>query len=197
MGRLVMPRSKVAAIVIHGLLKAANLVKPLRRHLDEGVKPKPVFARGLFVRGHRLLKRGGLLPQVWVRTSSGAASLSDELLGPSLALVGLGADAGGELSDSLRQRFVRAGGAIVTLVSSPASVDTVNAHEVIEPGPLSNALSRRWCAVVRPDRTILHDGPAVDAERIVREALALVEARSTRRLAKPRSSEQPVVTSIP
>ena len=31
-----------------------------------------------------------------------------------------------------------------------------------------------WCAVVRPDRTILHDGPVADANRLVRESLALL-----------------------
>jgi 3-(3-hydroxy-phenyl)propionate hydroxylase len=31
-----------------------------------------------------------------------------------------------------------------------------------------------WVAVVRPDRTIVHDGPATDANRIVRESLALL-----------------------
>lgn len=194
MGQLVMPRSKVAAVLIHGLLRAANLVPPLRRHLDDGVKPKPVFDRGLFVKGHRLLKRGGLLPQLWARTASGAAALSDDLLGPNLALVGLGADAGAALGEGVRQRFDRAGGTIVNLVSSRASYGPAKAHEVIEPGLLSDALSRGWCAVVRPDRTILHDGPAMDAERVVLEALALLEARSTRvrgwRFGRLRASEQ-------
>ena len=31
-----------------------------------------------------------------------------------------------------------------------------------------------WAAVVRPDRTVLHDGPAADVDRIVSESLALI-----------------------
>jgi 3-(3-hydroxy-phenyl)propionate hydroxylase len=31
-----------------------------------------------------------------------------------------------------------------------------------------------WIAVVRPDRTVLHDGPLADVERVVRDSLALM-----------------------
>ena len=31
-----------------------------------------------------------------------------------------------------------------------------------------------WAAVVRPDRTVLHDGPVADVNRIVSESLALI-----------------------
>ena len=30
-----------------------------------------------------------------------------------------------------------------------------------------------WCAVVRPDRVVLHDGPVSEADRVVQESLAL------------------------
>ena len=35
-----------------------------------------------------------------------------------------------------------------------------------------------WAAVVRPDRTVLHDGPATEADRLVRESLSLLGAPS-------------------
>jgi len=31
-----------------------------------------------------------------------------------------------------------------------------------------------WCLVVRPDRTVLHDGPSKEADRIVQESLKLL-----------------------
>ena len=31
-----------------------------------------------------------------------------------------------------------------------------------------------WAAVVRPDRAVLHDGPATDVDRLVSESLALI-----------------------
>jgi starvation-inducible DNA-binding protein len=35
-----------------------------------------------------------------------------------------------------------------------------------------------WCVVVRRDRTVLHDGPAQDVDRVVRESLRLLVLRS-------------------
>jgi 3-(3-hydroxy-phenyl)propionate hydroxylase len=43
---------------------------------------------------------------------------------------------------------------------------------------LPNAVPVDWVAVVRPDRTIVHDGPAAEADRIVRESLALLGTTS-------------------
>lgn len=31
-----------------------------------------------------------------------------------------------------------------------------------------------WAAVMRPDRTVLHDGPVTETSRLVRESLALL-----------------------
>jgi 3-(3-hydroxy-phenyl)propionate hydroxylase len=34
-----------------------------------------------------------------------------------------------------------------------------------------------WAAIVRPDRTVLHDGPLDEAARLVRESLQLIGAQ--------------------
>ncbi|MFX7854081.1 hypothetical protein ABTK08_21240, partial [Acinetobacter baumannii] len=39
---------------------------------------------------------------------------------------------------------------------------------------LPDAVPVGWAAVVRPDRTVVHDGPAAEADRLVRESLALL-----------------------
>jgi len=106
-------------------------------------KPKPQFKEGLFVKGRGKLRRGGTMAQVRVKTERGDVRLSDDLLGPALTLVGLGAEVDAQLSEGA-----------ATL----------------------KALPKGWCAIVRPDRTILHDGPASQANRIAREALALLDA---------------------
>jgi 3-(3-hydroxy-phenyl)propionate hydroxylase len=36
----------------------------------------------------------------------------------------------------------------------------------------------KWCVVVRPDRTVLHDGPLAEADRVLRESLALLAGGS-------------------
>jgi 3-(3-hydroxy-phenyl)propionate hydroxylase len=40
-----------------------------------------------------------------------------------------------------------------------------------------------WAAIVRPDRTVLHDGPIAEVDRLVRESLALLGTPS--RVAAP------------
>ena len=163
---LVMPRNAALALLVHGALKLVRSVPGLREHVDElGFKPKPQFKEGLFVKGRGKLRRGGMLGQVRVRTESGDVRLSDDLLGPALTLVGLGAEVDAQLSPETRRRWASHGG--MTLQLEP---------EVFEDAATIEALPRGWCAVVRPDRTILHDGPASQANRVAREALALLEA---------------------
>jgi 3-(3-hydroxy-phenyl)propionate hydroxylase len=41
-------------------------------------------------------------------------------------------------------------------------------------GSFAATPSGGWCVVVRPDRTILHDGPVAEADRIVRESVHLL-----------------------
>jgi 3-(3-hydroxy-phenyl)propionate hydroxylase len=151
MGRTVMPRSRARAILVHGAIALVRKVPWIRRYLDGlGMKPKNVFPRGLLVRGGRGARavRGALFPQI---------ERSDEQLGPHLALVGIGVDPGSRLSAESRERWARAGGRTVQLAW---------------PG------ERRWpvgrCYVVRPDRTILHDGPIADVDRLVEESLAML-----------------------
>ncbi len=36
-----------------------------------------------------------------------------------------------------------------------------------------------WAALIRPDRTILHDGPATQVNRLVRETLELLLTKKT------------------
>jgi 3-(3-hydroxy-phenyl)propionate hydroxylase len=96
---------------------------------------------------------------------SGDVTLSDDLLGPALTLVGLGADVDARLSPETRQRWASHGG--MTLQLGP---------ELLEGAATLKALPKGWCAIVRPDRTILHDGPASQSNRIAREALALLDA---------------------
>jgi len=66
MGRLVMPRSKLAAFFTHGLMRMLALTPATRKYFEElDIKPKNIFKNGLFAphrRGDKLV-RGGLFPQ--------------------------------------------------------------------------------------------------------------------------------------
>lgn len=176
MGHLVMPRNAVSAILIHGFMRVIRRVPGLRAYFEElGIKPKNRFRRGLFVRGRGRLVRGGCLTQAFVRDSRNRHLLSDDALGPKLTLVGFGLDPLHHLAAELRQSWERHGGHTVqfcvrgeTLHRGETSYEDVSGALVPGTAPYG------WCAVVRPDRTILHDGPIGDVDRVVREAIALL-----------------------
>ena len=178
MGRLIMPQSAVRAFLTHGALRLTRLTAPMRRYFDElGIKPKNAFTRGLFVAGRSgaKLRRGGPLPQGWARGPDGVVRLSDEALGPWLTLVGFGGDPRERLDAETAQAFAACGGRIVQFAQrGRAGVRRPgDAWEDLDGALMPGAAPFGWTAVVRPDRTVLHDGPIADAARIVAESLAM------------------------
>jgi 3-(3-hydroxy-phenyl)propionate hydroxylase len=179
-GRLVMPRNAAVALLTHGIMRAIRWIPSLRRHFEElGIKPKNLFADGLFVRGRSRarLVRGGLLRQGIVRNAKGEMTLSDNALGDSLALIGFGCDPHPSLDTSLRDRFLAAGGKIVHVTHRGQQVKAPFDHvwEDLEGVFLPGTAPIGWVVMVRPDRTILHDGPIAAVNQLVRESLALLE----------------------
>ncbi len=181
MGRLIMPQSALVAFLTHGMLRLTRLTPAMRRYFDDlGIKPKNVFPRGLFVSGRSgsKLKRGGLLPQGWVKDPDGRVHLSDDALGPTLTLVGFGQDAGAALDAGLMRDFIARGGKVVQIAhrGQRLHLRREGCCEDLEGAFMPGVAPFGWVAVVRPDRTILHDGPAAEVDRIVRESLARIGA---------------------
>jgi 3-(3-hydroxy-phenyl)propionate hydroxylase len=180
MGRLVMPRDAVTAVLIHGAMKLARSMPGLRAYTEGlGAKPKPRFERGLFVKGRgSRLGRGGVIPQFRVRTPEGLERRSDDVFGPALVLVGFGADAKdalARLDRTARERWAGLGGTTLSVVWPEQGERREESACVIVDDTMSPELLRGgWCAVVRPDGTVLHDGPATQLESVVREASALL-----------------------
>ncbi len=181
MGKLIMPRSAPVALLTHGLLRLLRLAPPARRYFDElGVKPKNAFPKGLFVAGRaraRLL-RGATFPQGWVRLRDGRVVLSDDALGPTLTLVGFGQDVGAALDAATLAAFLACGGKVVQIAHRGQALHLRREDwcEDLSGVFLPGAAPFGWAAVVRPDRTVLHDGPAAEADRLVRESLILLGA---------------------
>jgi len=178
MGALVMPRNKLAAFLIHGFMRTMHRL-PITRPIFEDLKFKPAnrFRHGLFHRGRSQarLVRGGQLPQGLVRLASGSPCvLSDECLGDALTLVGFGCDPAQGLSLELQAAWHNAGGHSVTLRHRGQTGLHSGAWEDMTDTLVPGSAPVGWIAVVRPDRTVLHDGPLADAERVVRESLALM-----------------------
>lgn len=174
MGHLIMTRSRATAVLVHGTIALLRRLRLFRALVDDlGVKPENAYPKGLFARGRGRAGRGTWWPQGVVQAPSGDSVLSDEALGPDLALVSFGADALRHLSEVSRRRWSSAGGRVVSFASGRGAGGRGAYRDVDGALPRAAALDG-WCVVVRPDRTILHDGPVSEAERVVRESLALL-----------------------
>jgi len=180
MGKLVMPRNAPTALLVHGLMRLLRLFPPTRALFEElKIKPQNRFRHGLFVAGssRTRLVRGSHFPQALLRHADGRHLLSDEVLGPRLSLVGFGIDPHGLLDAAALASWHAAGGHCVQFCHRGQSLHRDNAAHVWEDlgGQLLPDLAPfGWLAVVRPDRTLVSDGPAADAVRLLRESLALL-----------------------
>lgn len=179
MGKLVMPQSAAIAFFTHGIMRLLRLIPSLRAHFEElGIKPKNAFAHGLFVPGRSGSKliRGGVLPQGRLRNDAGGLVLSDDILGASLSLIGFGQDAESHLDAEALKAFTAAGGEAIQIAHCGQRLHRTggNVWEDRDGAFLPGVASFGWAAVVRPDRTVLHDGPVAEASRLVRESLALL-----------------------
>jgi 3-(3-hydroxy-phenyl)propionate hydroxylase len=179
MGWLVMPSSVGVALLTHGSMRILQKVPALRRYFEElGMKPKNAFRQGLFVKGDSLskLRRGDVLPQGWLRGAGGSIRPSDDVLGPHLALVGFGLDPRGALCGDTARAFAGAAGTVVQIAhrGQRLHLSRDDSWEDLEGVFLPRAVPFGWAAVVRPDKTILHDGPCAQADRLVRESLAML-----------------------
>ncbi|KVK84474.1 3-(3-hydroxyphenyl)propionate hydroxylase [Burkholderia cepacia] len=184
MGKLVMPRNAGIALLTHGLMRLTRLVPPLRNHFDElGIKPKNAFRRGLFVPGCSTtrLVRGATFPQGWLRRHDGAIRLSDDVFGSGLALIGFGLDPGVELDAGARAALIAAGGVVVQVVHRGQRLHRIenDGWEDLDGTFMPGVVRFGWAAVIRPDKTVLHEGPVADSTRLVLESLRLLGARTS------------------
>ena len=186
MGAIIMPVQPLKAFLLHGTLRLLRTIGPVRRSLEDmRIKPTPNFHEGLFVSatrrafrlaaGGRRLERGGLLPQALVRDAHGITRLSDDVLGGHLTLVGFGVDPREGLHSDEQRRWLAAGGNFVQFARrGQVSVSTQFSCEDLTGLLVPGAAPPGWIAVVRPDRTVLHDGQASDVTKIVAESLSLL-----------------------
>ncbi|HJV02185.1 MAG TPA: bifunctional 3-(3-hydroxy-phenyl)propionate/3-hydroxycinnamic acid hydroxylase [Burkholderiaceae bacterium] len=180
MGRLVMPRNRVAALLIHGLMSLTQRIPATRAYFqDLEIKPQNRFGRGLFKaarRGARLV-RGGMLPQGLVRRGVGQPMvLSDDALGQRLALVGFGGDPASVLDGWRRVAWAQVGGVIVSFQPRGQGANGEREWEDMSNTLVPGAAPVGWVAVVRPDRTVMHDGPLAEVDAMIDEALAMLGA---------------------
>jgi 3-(3-hydroxy-phenyl)propionate hydroxylase len=177
MGRLVMPRNKVAAFFIHGLMRMLALTPATRKYFEQlDIKPKNIFKQGLFVqhrRGDKLV-RGSLFPQAWVRNMQQQIQLSDDALGGNLTLVGFGVDPLSLLTAAQVVSWDKMGGHFLQI--GPCGQRSGGGCDFIEDlnhGILPLA-AKGTLVAVRPDRIIMHHAPGFDAGSLVRDCMGLL-----------------------
>ncbi len=186
MGQLVMPSNHAVAFMVHGVMRVMSLVPRMKR-LFEDLEIKPVnrFKSGCFVphaRGARL-KRGQQMPQVWLKPPAGGdVVLSDDALGTGLAMVGFGVDPSASLSSQEVQAWNQAGGCFVQ-INPPGQMAGSSALKPwvdLTGGLMPAVVPVGWVAVVRPDKVVMHDGPASQASSLLSQAIALLGAPQAR-----------------
>jgi 3-(3-hydroxy-phenyl)propionate hydroxylase len=200
LGRIIMPTSRAQALATGVLMRGLRLIPPARSYLEElKIKPQNEFDRGLFVERRRRglrrrpvqprtqLTRGAMFPQAWIQRGSDGC-WSDDALGHGLTLVGFGIDPERHLGSSAAA-FTAAGGTCIQLCHRGQRIHRGEGEHVwedISGAFIPGVAPVGWAAVVRPDRTILHEGPVTEAARLVGEALALLGAED----AQPGRSEE-------
>jgi 3-(3-hydroxy-phenyl)propionate hydroxylase len=177
MGRLVMPKNRIAAFFIHGLMRMLALTPATRRYFEQlDIKPKNTFKHGLFVqhrRGDKLV-RGSLFPQAWIRTLQKQIKLSDHALGDNLTLVGFGVDPLSLLTTDQIVSWEKLGGHFLEVrprgQRSGGSCDFIEDmnHEIL---PLA---AKGTLVAVRPDRIIMHHAPGTEASRLLQDCRGLL-----------------------
>ena len=181
MGGLVMPRSRFTAITVHGAMRLGRLVPRLRRQLEElEIKPANRVRQGFLVkgRGHKGITRGATLAQGLVR-HEGNIRPSDDVLGDHLTLIGLGIDPRAGLDAAAQARWYAHGGAFVHmgLRGQHSMSDIAFAEDLSD--CLVQGDARGHVIVCRPDRVILHEGPATQANRIIEDCLQALTMTAT------------------
>lgn len=172
-GLLVMPRSRARAWLTHGAIDALRRLPPFAGLIDDfGIKPQNAYAKGLFVPGRGRVTRGAWFAQGLLRDARGRLAPSDEHLGSGLVLVCTGATVPAIDTDTAR-RWEALGGTVATILGKGRAARQDRVEDI--EGIFADVTNERWCVVVRPDRTILHDGPLADAQRVVEESLTLLK----------------------
>lgn len=182
MGKLIMPSSKLNAIFIHGLLRLLRVVPAIKRWIDElKFKPQNRFHQGLFVAGPSAsaLQRGSNFPQALLRHGDGRQLWSDDVLGEQLTLVGFGVDPHSLVDVASLENWKAAGGHCIQICYRGQTLHRgigTNVWEDVSGAFMPAVAADGWLALVRPDRTLISEGSASVAGKLIAETLALLGA---------------------
>ncbi|MDQ0458318.1 bifunctional 3-(3-hydroxy-phenyl)propionate/3-hydroxycinnamic acid hydroxylase [Rhizobium paknamense] len=157
MGKLIMPRNRLAALINHGTMKLIRNIPRLRGLLEEqGIRPANGYRRGCFLRSRRYVwpKPGYMLPQVWLIDNNGHEYRSDDILGDGFSLVGFHTDPNEHVNLEGRQILQSLDATIVSM--DIASKSASSAFQFKIKGKSAFPQKRKpTVALVRPDRIVM------------------------------------------
>jgi 3-(3-hydroxy-phenyl)propionate hydroxylase len=184
LGRLVMPRNRIKAALVHGAMLLSGKIPGLSdRFRKLEMKPKNQFREGLFLaKGNASkLQPGAHLPQVKLRPAGrGDLLRSDDVFGDRMVLLGFGIDPQALIDGALTERWLACGGSFVELREPGVFAAPAGSFEDMRGALVPGVASKDWVAVVRPDRTIVADGPPEKAAALVRGTLEMMGAPAPR-----------------
>lgn len=180
MGKLIMPSNAVKAFLTHGLVRMLRSLPVIGAWIDDlKMKPENRFKQGLMVPGEKTtaLVRGSHFPQALLRHADGTFAWSDDVLGDHLSLVGFGIDPATLLSADDMSRWHALGGHCIQLCYRGQALNrSVGKHvwEDINGEMLPGLAPTGWLAVVRPDHSIITDGPSSEAAHLIEASIKLL-----------------------
>lgn len=178
-GSIVMPPSKLKAIIVHALIKAVPHIPIVNKRMAGAeMKPKGQFKKGLFLKKQKgsLLAPGSVFPQVRVYDDEDRPTWSDDIAQGKVRLIGFGADPFDHLSDQARAELAAIGGEAVQICYGSQRFHRGgydNVYEDVDGLLMPQLVPVDWCALVRPDQVVIADGPITDINQIVHNAHSL------------------------
>ena len=131
MGRVMMPRSSVQALLVQSGFRLARLLPKVHAYFTQmKYKPKPYYRRGLVDSKDAMRLAGRMLPQPLIETGDGRKMLFDELLGNDFCWVAYGPDAQELLSDPGQLDFGRKGLRLIAITPPVYNLDRSASAEI-------------------------------------------------------------------
>ncbi len=177
MGHLVMPSNAFLAIAVHGVMKSVRLVPTARAFFEElKIKPANRFQQGLFYKGSSKSKllRGGQMPQGQVSLPNNLKCLSDDVLGDTFTIIGVGFDPVSVLDQATQEQWTKIGGRFLQLNSPDTSLQNMNPNTATTTDDFIEKIPQGWMIITRPDRVIMHEGSSQQAIHMVSQCLEML-----------------------
>lgn len=74
----------------------------------------------------------------------------------------------------MRDLWTKVGGHLVEISPRGLGAHRPGSFEDLDNRLVPGVARDGWCVAVRPDRTVLHDGPLAEVDRVVRESTTLL-----------------------